>query len=90
MLTTRIIAAAFGAATLLGAAMSTAPASAAPISAGTALASGAETGLVQQAWHRGRPHYGPRRHYRPRCWTESRRIWNGYRWVRRAVRVCRR
>ncbi len=89
MLTTRIIAAAFGAATLLGAAMSSAPASAAPISAGTALASGAETGLVQQAWHRGRPHYGPRRYYRPRCWTESRRVWNGYRWVRRTVRVCR-
>jgi hypothetical protein len=89
MLTTRIIAAAFGAATLLGAAMSTAPASAAPISAGTALASGAETGLVQQAWHRGRPHYGPGRPYVRRCWTESRRVWNGYRWVRRAVRVCR-
>jgi hypothetical protein len=89
MLTTRIIAAAFGAATLLGAAMSTAPASAAPISAGTAYGAGAETGLVQQAWHRGRPHYGPRRYHRPRCWTESRRVWNGYRWVRRAVRVCR-
>ena len=89
MLTTRIIAAAFGAATLLGAAMSSAPASAAPISAGTALASGAETGLVQQVWHRGRPHYGPRRYYRPRCWTESRRVWNGYRWIRRPVRVCR-
>ncbi|BCB20794.1 hypothetical protein [Bosea sp. ANAM02] len=94
MLSTRIIAAAFGAATLLGAAMSTAPASAAPISAGTAFGAGAETGLVQQAWHRGRPHYGrryhaPRRYYRPRCWTESRRVWNGYRWIRRPVRVCR-
>lgn len=90
MLTTRIIAAAFGAATLLGAAMSAAPASAAPISAGTAYGAGAETGLVQQAWHRGRPHYGPGRpHYRPRCWTESRRVWNGYRWIRRPVRVCR-
>lgn len=90
MLTTRIIAAAFGAATLLGAAMSSAPASAAPISAGTAYGAGAETGLVQQAWHRGRPHYGYGRPvYRQRCWTESRRVWNGYRWIRRPVRVCR-
>ena len=90
MLTTRIIAAAFGAATLLGAAMSSAPASAAPISAGTTFAAGAETGLVQQAWHYGRPHHRPGRpHYRPRCWTESRRVWNGYRWIRRTVRVCR-
>ncbi len=88
MLTTRIIAAAFGAATLLGAAMSSAPASAAPVSAGTTFGAGAETGLVQQAWHRGRPHYG-RPVYRPRCWTESRRVWNGYRWIRRPVRVCR-
>ena len=88
MLTTRIIAAAFGAATLLGAAMS-APASAAPISAGTTLGAGAETGLIQQAWHRGRPHYGPGRPHVRRCWTESRRVWNGYRWVRRSVRGCR-
>lgn len=47
----------------------------------------------------GRPHYG-RRHYRPapvyrparvvrRCWVEPRRVWNGYRWVRRGVEVCR-
>lgn len=89
MLTTRIIAAAFGAATLLGAAMSSAPASAAPISAGTTFGAGAETGLIQQAWHRGRPHYGPGRPHVRRCWTESRRVWNGYRWVRRSVRVCR-
>ncbi len=89
MLTTRIIAAAFGAATLLGAAMSSAPASATPVSAGTTLASGAETGLVQQAYHRGRPHYGPGRPHVRRCWTESRRVWVGHRWVRRAVRVCR-
>jgi hypothetical protein len=45
---------------------------------------------------RGRPHYG-RRAYRPapayrpvrRCWVESRRTWNGYRWVRRPIEVCR-
>lgn len=82
MLTTRIIAAAFGAATLLGAAMSSAPASAAPISAGTTFAAGAETGLVQQAWHRGRPHVR-------RCWTETRRFWNGRRWIVRQHRICR-
>ena len=48
----------------------------------------------------GRPYYGrryydrPYRGYRPapvarRCWVEPRRVWNGYRWVRRPVEVCR-
>jgi hypothetical protein len=49
----------------------------------------------------GRPHYGYRRRvyrpapiYRPvrvvrRCWVEPRRIWNGYRWIRRPIEVCR-
>lgn len=49
----------------------------------------------------GRPHYrGPRYGYRPapayrpvrtvrRCWVEPRRVWNGYRWVRRPIEVCR-
>jgi hypothetical protein len=48
----------------------------------------------------GRPHYGYRRAYRPypayrpvrvarRCWVERRRVWNGYRWVRRPVEICR-
>jgi len=47
----------------------------------------------------GRPHYG-RRYYRPvpayrpvrvvrRCWVERQRVWNGYRWVRRPIEVCR-
>lgn len=47
----------------------------------------------------GRPHYR-RRYYRPapayrpvrvvrRCWVERQRVWNGYRWVRRPVEVCR-
>lgn len=89
MLTTRIIAAAFGAVTLLGAAMSIAPASAAPISAGTTLGSAAESGLLQQVWHRGRPHYGPGPRHVRRCWTETRRVWNGRRWVVRTHRVCR-
>ena len=43
----------------------------------------------------GRPNYGrPYRAYRPvrtarRCWVEPRRVWNGYRWVRRPIEVCR-
>jgi hypothetical protein len=42
-----------------------------------------------------RPYYGrPYRAYRPvrtarRCWVEPRRVWNGYRWVRRPIEVCR-
>ena len=97
MLTNRIIAAAFGAATLLGAAISSAPASAMPASAGLQpiSTSAGETGLVQQVWHRGRPHYRghyhrPRHWHRQRCWTEHRRFWNGRHWVMRPVRVCRR
>lgn len=45
----------------------------------------------------GRPHrrvYRPVPAYRParavrRCWTEPRTVWNGYRYVRRPVEVCR-
>jgi len=36
----------------------------------------------------GRPRYAPPRAVR-RCWVESRRVWNGYRWVRRPIEVCR-
>ncbi|WP_052955082.1 hypothetical protein [Microvirga vignae] len=47
-----------------------------------------------------RPYYGDRRVYRPypayrptrvvrRCWVERRRVWNGYRWARRPIEVCR-
>jgi len=88
-MTNRIVAAAFGAAALLGAAMSGTPASAAPVSAAPALATSADTGLVQQVWHRGRPHYGPGRPAVRRCWTETRRVWNGRRWIVRSHRVCR-
>lgn len=44
-------------------------------------------------WHRPPPprygYYG--RPYRPavRCWVRPERVWNGYRWVSRPVRVCR-
>lgn len=45
----------------------------------------------------GRPHrrvYRPYPAYRParavrRCWSEPRTVWNGYRYVRRPVEVCR-
>lgn len=98
MLSHRIIAAAFGAAALMGAALSVAPANAAPFSAAapqTTQTAQADGGLVQQAWHRGRPHYrGHGRYYgrpvyRPRCFFTNRRVWTGYGWVVRPVRVCR-
>jgi hypothetical protein len=96
MLSTRFAAALFGAGALLATGLSLAPAAAAPVAAGTAAAASAEAGLVQQAWHRGRPHdwadprpYYRRPVYRPRCYFVDRRVWNGYRWVIRSVRVCR-
>jgi hypothetical protein len=95
MPSSRIIAVAFGAATLIGAALSVAPAGAAPVSAGNVQTSQADGGLVQQAWHYGRPHYRAHRGfygrpvYRPRCFFTNRRVWTGYGWVVRPVRVCR-
>ncbi len=96
MLPSRIAAALFGAGALLVTGLSLAPAMAAPVGAGSAPAASAEAGLMQQAWHRGRPHYwhDPRPYYgrpvyRPRCYFVDRRVWNGYRWVIRPVRVCR-
>jgi len=38
--------------------------------------------------YRPAPIYRPVRTVR-RCWVEPRRVWNGYRWVRRGVEVCR-
>ena len=61
MLSNRIAAALFGAGALLFTGLAVAPASAAPIAAGNAPAASAEAGLVQQAWHYGRPHYRRRR-----------------------------
>ncbi|WP_414474998.1 hypothetical protein [Microvirga sp. M2] len=49
--------------------------------------------VVRQEYRR--PHYrGHGYGYRPtqvvrRCWVEPRRVWNGYRWVRRPIEVCR-
>jgi hypothetical protein len=95
MLSSRVIATAFAGALLMGAGLASAPAGAAPVAAGTAQAAQADKGLVQEAWHRGRPHYrGPGRFYgrpvyRPRCVITVRRVWTGYGWVNRRVRVCR-
>ena len=96
MLSSRFIAALFGALTLMFAAFTVAPATAAPVSTATMQTTQAPTDLVQQAQYYGpRPYYGPRRPYygrpvyRPRCFYSNRRVWNGYRWVMRSVRVCR-
>jgi len=90
MLSSRFIAALFGALTLMFAAFTVAPATAAPVSTGTMQTTQAPTDLVQQAQYYGprRPYYG-RPVYRPRCFYSNRRVWNGYRWVMRSVRVCR-
>lgn len=90
---TRHIAAAFGALTLAASAFATVPASAAPVAAPVAAAplQAAPAGdLLQQAqyYHGPRRYYG-RPHYRPRCFWSNRRVWNGWRWVVRPVRVCR-
>lgn len=90
-----------GALCLAGATLAVAPAQAAPIgTAAMPLQAQASDGLVEQAQYYGP---GPRRHYRrgppprhygrpvyrPRCYFVDRRVWNGYRWVIRPVRVCR-
>ncbi|MCV9939666.1 hypothetical protein OIU35_25215 [Boseaceae bacterium BT-24-1] len=93
MLSNRFAAALFGAGALLFTGLSVAPANAAPFAAG-APATSTGAGLVEQVQYYGRPHYGPRRYYgrpvyRPRCYVVDRRVWNGWRWVIRPVRVCR-
>lgn len=96
MLSSRIVAALFGAGVLFAAGLSTAPAAATPVMAGAAVAASGDSGLVRQVWHRGRPHdwADPNPHYRrpvhrPRCHFVDRRVWDGYYWVIRRVRVCR-
>jgi hypothetical protein len=95
MLSSRIAAAAFGALAVTIGAFSAAPASAAPISTGVVQTAPAGD-LVQQAQYYGpRRHYRPYRHHyrrpihRPRCFMTNRRVWTGYGWVVRPVRVCR-
>lgn len=96
MLQSRIAAATFGALALAASAFAAAPATAAPISAGILQTAPAEGGLVQDAQYYGPRRYygGPRRYYgrpvyRPRCFVSHRRVWTGYGWVVRPVRVCR-
>jgi hypothetical protein len=96
MLSSRFVAALFGALTLMFAAFTVAPATAAPIGSGPVQATQAGAAdLVQQAQYYGpRRYHGPRRYYgrpvyRPRCFYSNRRVWNGFRWVVRPVRVCR-
>lgn len=96
MISSRLAAAAFGAVLLAGAGLVATSASAAPIGAGSALATQQSgEGLLEQAQYYGpRPYYGPPRYYRrpayrPRCYYVDRRVWNGWRWVIRPVRVCR-
>lgn len=81
------------AASLGGTALTAAPATAAPLGMASAPLAQAGQGLLQDAqYYYGRPHYyRPRpyyRAYRPRCWWADRRVWNGWRWVVRPVRVC--
>lgn len=95
MLSSRIAAATFGALALAASAFAAAPATAAPVSAGTFQTAPAEGDLVQQAQYYGprryygRPRYYRRPAYRPRCFVTQRRVWTGYGWVVRPVRVCR-
>ena len=93
MLTQRIVAVTFGALTLAASAFAAVPASAAPVAAPVAAAplQAAPAGdLLQQAqYYRGPRRYYGRPYYRPRCFWSNRRVWNGWRWVVRPVRVCR-
>ncbi len=95
MTATRFLSALFGASTLMVAAVSVAPAMAAPVGASPIQTTQAAGDLVEQAQYYGpRRYHGPRRYYgrpvyRPRCFFTDRRVWNGYRWVIRPVRVCR-
>ncbi|CAH1654473.1 conserved exported hypothetical protein [Hyphomicrobiales bacterium] len=66
------------------------PAAAAPVAApgGQMARSGQE--LAERVQYYGpRPYYRPRPAYRPHCFWSERRVWNGWRWVVRPVRVCR-
>ena len=75
-----------------GAALTTAPAIAARAAAALAQpVQAAPAGdLLQEAqYYRGPRRYYGRPYYRPRCFWSNRRVWNGWRWVVRPVRVCR-
>ncbi|QFU15840.1 hypothetical protein [Microvirga thermotolerans] len=51
---------------------------------------GPPPGYYHRRWHRPPPRYYYGRPWRPvRCWTRPERVWNGWRWVVRPVRICR-
>ncbi len=83
MFRTMFLAAAL-AGSLGGAALAAPPVSAAPVAAAAGQPALAGQGLVAQAQY-----YGLRRYRRPRCFWADRRVWNGWRWVVRPVRICR-
>ncbi|WP_243372413.1 hypothetical protein [Microvirga solisilvae] len=89
-----------GFATLGLGALSSAPAEAQPYYGYRRPAVEYHAGPVVVRHEYGRPHRYDRRYYRPapvyrpvrtvrRCWTEPRRVWTNYGWVRRPVEVCR-
>ncbi|RYE35326.1 MAG: hypothetical protein EOP23_00905 [Hyphomicrobiales bacterium] len=74
-----------------GALMATSPA-AAPVAVALGQAAQAGQGLVAPVQYDGprRPHRArPFYRHRPRCFWSDRRVWDGWRWVVRPVRVCR-
>lgn len=90
MLRAAILAAA-AAMALGGGALMTTSAAAAPVVAAADRSARAERGLIALAQH-----YRPRRYYRarisyprPLCFWSDRRVWNGWRWVVRPMRICR-
>jgi hypothetical protein len=55
-----------------GAATVASTASASPLAAGAMPAVQDQNPVVTKVWHRGRPHYGPRRYYGPRAYRPYR------------------
>lgn len=75
-----------------GFALTAAPAPAGPLSPSTGRTAQTGDDLIEQAQYSRTPrrHYGPRPSYhRPRCSWSQRRVWDGWRWAVRPVRVCR-
>jgi hypothetical protein len=89
MLRAAILAAATAAALGGGALMATPPA-AAPVTAAGQVAQAGQNLVTPAQSYGSRRYYGARPSYRrPRCFWSDRRVWDGWRWVVRPVRVCR-
>jgi hypothetical protein len=52
------------------------------------LAAGAIIGSAANGYYGGGYYGGPYYAYGPSCWWSRQRVWNGYRWHWRRVRVC--